>query len=437
MAYRQHPGTYDTAGSGNLGLRGPQKQPAVPGQRVVSRPMPPQSQKPPVPAPPPKYIQAAMQQSRQQQQQIMTLMNNNAPGSSVKRPQNAPYNVQQQQQHMQMMQQQYQNGYSQQQQQQQQQQQHYGQPRQMATLTPSLSQGSMSSDGEDYAGSTQNSSNSQLTNGSINKYDCQWSINDFEFGRALGKGRFGRVFLAREKKSKFVLAIKVLYKKELVKDDLHKQLRREIDIHSNLCHPNISRLYNYFHDRKYIYLMLEFAAYGELYKILRREHRFSEERSSRYIAQLTSALSFMHSKNTIHRDLKPENILVALDDRLMISDFGWSVYSPRARRKTYCGTMDYLPPEQVLRQQYDHNVDIWALGILTYEFMVGIPPFEEETQDATFKRIMRVDLRIPRHVSAEASDLIRNLLRYEPHARMPLENVKQHPWITRYNSNIN
>lgn len=97
------------------------------------------------------------------------------------------------------------------------------------------------------------------------------------------------------------------------------------------------RLYGYFHDEKRIFLMLEFAGKGELYKQLHRHGRFSEKRSARYIAQMADALHYLHGKHVIHRDIKPENLLLGVEGELKIADFGWSVHAPGNRRKTLCG----------------------------------------------------------------------------------------------------
>jgi aurora kinase len=107
---------------------------------------------------------------------------------------------------------------------------------------------------------------------------------------------------------------------------MEKQVAREIEIQSNLRHPNILRLYGHFHDRKRIMLILEYAGKGELYKHLRREDRFKEPKAAQYIAQVASALQYLHKKHVIHRDIKPENILVGLYGELKLSDFGWSVH---------------------------------------------------------------------------------------------------------------
>jgi serine/threonine protein kinase len=261
-------------------------------------------------------------------------------------------------------------------------------------------------------------------------------------------------------------------------------------------HPNILRLHGYFHDEKRIFLILEFAGRGELYKQLSKVGRFNEKRSSRvscpsscmpligvavvlqgeadrfsgggvgrnsqqYIAQMADALGYLHAKHVMHRDIKPENILIGINGELKIGDFGWSVHAPSNRRNTLCGTLDYLPPEMVENREHTDKVDLWALGVLTYEFLVGAPPFEDlsghegeppsfffpflsdrpdsvsgapiplDREDdsfictwsacadpasctrpipvATYKKIVRVQYTIPSHVSPEAQDLIRKV----------------------------
>lgn len=160
---------------------------------------------------------------------------------------------------------------------------------------------------------------------------------------------------------------------------------------------------------------------------------------------MASALLYLHKKHVIHRDIKPENILLGLDDEIKLSDFGWSVHAPSSRRTTLCGTLDYLPPEMVENKDHNEKVDLWSLGVLCYEFLVGSPPFEDlNGHAATYKRIARVDLNVPGHVSTDAKDLIqkvrdavstctnRQLLQYSPEKRLPLEQVISHPWILRH-----
>ncbi|KXS09496.1 kinase-like protein [Gonapodya prolifera JEL478] len=260
-----------------------------------------------------------------------------------------------------------------------------------------------------------------------------WGLNDFDVGKALGKGKFGRVYLARERRSGYIVALKILFKNELQQNGVERQLRREIEIQSHLRHRNILRLYGYFHDPKRVYLILEYAAQGEMYKHLKKAGVFSERKTARYIAQMSNALAYLHRKHVIHRDIKPENLLLGLQGELKIADFGWSVHAPNQRRKTMCGTLDYLPPEMVEGKEHNEAVDLWSLGVLCYEFLIGKPPFEEPgPTSATYRRITSVDVRIPESVSEGAADLIRKLLVYDPAKRLSLGEVANHPWIQQY-----
>lgn len=260
----------------------------------------------------------------------------------------------------------------------------------------------------------------------------RWSLEDFDIGKPLGRGKFGRVYLAREKKSQFIVALKVLFKSQLSKANVEHQLRREIEIQSHLRHNNILRLYGYFYDDKRVYLILEYAPKGELYKELTKKSKFSEKASATYIAQLADSLRYCHSKKVIHRDIKPENLLLGLKGELKISDFGWSVHAPSSRRTTLCGTLDYLPPEMIEGRLHDEKVDLWSLGVLCYEFLVGHPPFETKTHDDTYALISKVKFSYPEHVTIPARDLIGKLLLHRPDDRLPLDEVLKHPWIRHH-----
>lgn len=148
-------------------------------------------------------------------------------------------------------------------------------------------------------------------------------------GTALGKGKFGRVFLARERTTEFMVAMKIMFKSELRKNRVEKQVLREIEIQSHLKHPHILRLYTWFHDDRRIYLAIELASQGELYKHLKNSPngRFDEHRSAKYTYQVADALNYCHLNKVIHRDLKPENIMLTCDDNVKLADFGWSAHS--------------------------------------------------------------------------------------------------------------
>uniref|UniRef100_A0A914S333 Aurora kinase n=1 Tax=Parascaris equorum TaxID=6256 RepID=A0A914S333_PAREQ len=225
-----------------------------------------------------------------------------------------------------------------------------------------------------------------------------FTLKDFDIGRPLGKGKFGSVYLARVKGVNFIVALKValsLIPRSSICDSSSWKAE------SVFRHPHILRLYNYFDDEKRIYLILEYAERGELYKELQKYQRFEEERAAKLMFQMADALQYCHEKKVIHRDIKPENLLLGLQGELKIADFGWSV-------------------------------DLWSLGVLCYEFLVGRPPFESKTSSETYKLILKVRYDFPPHISLDARDLISKLLRRRPEERLSLKGVMQHPWIRKY-----
>nr|XP_031860924.1 uncharacterized protein CI109_003651 [Kwoniella shandongensis]KAA5527996.1 hypothetical protein CI109_003651 [Kwoniella shandongensis] len=248
-----------------------------------------------------------------------------------------------------------------------------------------------------------------------------WNLSNFDIGRPLGKGHFGRVYLARvrSKDDPFILVLKCLTKDEIMSQDVQTQVRREIEIMQQLRHPNIIRLYGWFHDATRIFLMLEYAGRGELFKQLSKNGRFSEKRSSRYVRQVANGLAYLHENQVIHRDIKPENLLIGLSGEIKIGDFGWSVYSPvENSQRTLAGTLSYVAPEMILGQPYGKSIDIWALGVLTFELICGEEPFGADTTTG------------PRHhVSRQARSFILRLLRLNPAERLPLARVAEESWI--------
>ena len=151
-------------------------------------------------------------------------------------------------------------------------------------------------------------------------------LSDFLIGKKLGSGQFGHVYLAKLKSTQFICAIKVINKKRLLKESLKciNQVRREIEIQSHLHHPNILSIYNFFWDKKNIYLVIEYANGGELFQILHNEEngRFSEPKAAFYVEQVCNAIEYIHKLNVIHRDIKPENILLS-NETIKLADFGW------------------------------------------------------------------------------------------------------------------
>lgn len=201
---------------------------------------------------------------------------------------------------------------------------------------------------------------------------------------------------------------------------------------------------------------MELASKGELYKHLKNAPfgRFNEHRAAKYTYQVADALNYCHVNNVIHRDLKPENIMLTADDNVKLADFGWSAHTNSNKRKTMCGTLDYLPPEMVDGQSYDDSIDQWCLGILCYEFLVGRPPFEADGTEGTYANIRNLNVVYPKYLSFHARNLIAQvrvcghfgiggcplnnvltkmskfqLLQKDHKSRLTLTGVMKHQWI--------
>lgn len=164
--------------------------------------------------------------------------------------------------------------------------------------------------------------------------NSKWMLQDFECGKILGQGGFGKVYLARERRSKCWVALKAL---KNGKDNKYiQQIREEIGIHKFVCDQDVSHkvveIYGCYQDKEHIYLALEYVPGGSLRDVLNYQVKLPKETVARIIKQVCEALEFLHSINVIHRDIKPENVLIGSSKTIMLADFGiaaWT-YGPRS-----------------------------------------------------------------------------------------------------------
>ncbi|KAI6182581.1 Aurora kinase C-like isoform X2 [Aphelenchoides bicaudatus] len=277
---------------------------------------------------------------------------------------------------------------------------------------------------------------------SLNDFGCtrrkdgkDWDLNHFEVGKRLGNGRFGSVYLARETSSEFVVALKILFKSE-ISSSIQYQVQREVAIQFHLHHKNILRLFGYFHDKKRIYLILEYAPGGSLYSLLQKKKLFSSALSANLISQLVSALSYLHSHGVIHRDIKPENMLLC-GEILKLADFGWSAQTCSSQMKTYCGTPDYLAPEMLQKGvPYSFEIDIWAVGVTLFEFLTGRAPFESRPGSGSnrtlYTNVAACRFRFPSNMPAGSVELIKKILVANPASRPSLQQIQDNAWIKEH-----
>jgi serine/threonine protein kinase len=259
-----------------------------------------------------------------------------------------------------------------------------------------------------------------------------FSIDDFEKGRLLGRGRFAHVWLVRERLRGYVVVLKTIQKKKIKKYRAEKALRNEIEIQSHLNeHSNILRLFGYFDDEESIHLILEYAHQGDLFYNI-HHMLMSEHKIANYIYQIAMALMYMHSRHVIHRDLKPENIFISHDGKIKIADFGWAIRT-QTPQDVIVGTVHYMAPEMMLGF-YDTKVDIWAMGILLFELFDKKLPFFPGTFEELRELFQEEGFdKVPKNAPCtEATDLVVQLLEYEPKKRINLNEVLVHPWIVRH-----
>ncbi|KAL4424995.1 hypothetical protein ABPG77_002880 [Micractinium sp. CCAP 211/92] len=259
-------------------------------------------------------------------------------------------------------------------------------------------------------------------------------LEDFELGRVLGTGSFGRVSLARHHGTGMVCAIKALSKAHIVKNQQISHLRSERDILRLLDHPLVVRMLGCCQDDQCVYFVMEYVPGGEFFSHLKSRGRLSEEAARLYAGEVLLMFEYLHALDVVYRDLKPENLLLDACGHLKLTDFGFAkVIGPR-RTYTLCGTPDYLAPEIILNKGHGKAVDWWALGVLIYEMMAGYPPFFDDDPLATYKKILKGNLTFPAHFSVTARDLIRKLLQVDLSKRYGclvggVHDIKSHPWF--------
>ena len=271
------------------------------------------------------------------------------------------------------------------------------------------------------------------------KYDKKYEIKNFSkiydgfIPIELGAGAFGHVYLVSHNITGKKYALKVMNKHKLMQTYGNCQLiYNEIDIHSKLNHPNIIKLYNISETEEEINILLEYAEKGNLYSLIKRENGLPESLASKYFLQIVNAVYFLHQNNIIHRDIKPENILIGENDVLKLCDFGWAKELTVNNRSTFCGTIEYMAPEIVGSEKYDYSVDLWSLGILLYELLMGHSPFKSKKEKHTMIKIKIHDLVFDKNkpLSNDCIKLIEGLLDINPSNRLKLKDIFNHPFIT-------
>ena len=246
----------------------------------------------------------------------------------------------------------------------------------------------------------------------------------------IGKGGFGEVWKVNHKKSNDLFVIKVLDKKRLKSQKLIEQLNLEIKIMYKVHHPHIMQLINHFEDDNNFFMIMPYASRGQLYTLLKKNVKLEQKMTAQFIRETISAVKYLHEHNIIHRDIKPENILLDQNYRVKLSDFGWSNFcNPDEKRKTFCGTPEYLSPEMVMKLPHDYRVDIWSLGVLLFECLAGYPPFTGQNEIELFRNIKQLKIKWPIDFPPLAKNLVSKILKINPEERPSLDEILKHSWF--------
>ncbi|GAA5968768.1 hypothetical protein JCM11641_000725 [Rhodosporidiobolus odoratus] len=254
-------------------------------------------------------------------------------------------------------------------------------------------------------------------------------------GELLGEGGFARVYLCTEPDGISYKALKVIDKQQLKSTKTKSKLFAEIKIHQAMQHPNIIAFEHCFEDDGNVYMQLELCSNGSLLDLLRARKRYTEPESRFYLTQLVGACDYMHANSVIHRDLKLGNLMLDENMDLRVGDFGLAalVKFPGERKKTICGTPNYIAPEILFDQKAGHSfeVDIWSIGVILYTLLIGRPPFQTKDVKNIYRKIRDNAYTFPsdHSLSPEAIDLISWILRPTPAERPTLAEILAHPWF--------
>ena len=247
----------------------------------------------------------------------------------------------------------------------------------------------------------------------------------YEIIKKLGKGGMGVVYQAHDPQIDRTVALKVLREDRVVSEDFVLRFFKEAKFIGRLSHPNIVTVYDVGRDHGTIYIAMEYLQ-GQPFNEVIRSGRLSIEKIIDIALQIANALGYAHEKGIVHRDIKPSNIILTDEGNVKLTDFGIArAEDSNAAQQTQAGvilgTPFYMSPEQVMGKRADGRSDLFSLGVILYELIVGRKPFKGDHFTAIFRAItddipvapLKIDASIPQSLS----DLIMKALSKNPNER--------------------
>jgi len=252
------------------------------------------------------------------------------------------------------------------------------------------------------------------------------SGNRYLKGKFLGKGGFARCYELTEMNSKEIFAGKIVSKQLLTKPHQKEKMTQEIAIHRAVHQQHIVEFYSFFEDDQNVYIILELCRRRSLMEMHKRRKAITEPETRYFMRQIVLACQYLHDNKIIHRDLKLGNLFLNDDMELKIGDFGLAtrVDFEGERKKTLCGTPNYIAPEVLNKKGHSYEVDVWSLGCILYTLLIGKPPFETSCLKDTYAKIKKNEFSIPPNkVSSQAKNLIHALLQPDPNSRPTMQEI--------------
>lgn len=266
---------------------------------------------------------------------------------------------------------------------------------------------------------------------------------DFEILDVISRGAFGHVIKVKKKdlaedQSATIYAMKIMWKSQVIRDRALQQVKDEVTIAMNCVdNPLIVKTWHYWQSKRFLYIITDFVENGELLSLWLKVHHFPERLAILYAVEMSLVLDYLHKHGIIYRDIKMENILLDQRGHIQLIDFGLSKWLRLGERTgTICGTIQYMAPEILSVEPYDHAVDWWSLGILIYALLSGEYPLNAakdhiQMNEKVSKHVFELD-RSRGNYTDEACDLIRKLLRKNAQRRLKsLNEIKKEPFFLK------
>ncbi|KAL4925516.1 uncharacterized protein BDV17DRAFT_272085 [Aspergillus undulatus] len=269
----------------------------------------------------------------------------------------------------------------------------------------------------------------------------------YSTGAFLGKGGFAICYEGTLLRNGRVFAMKVV-KSEMTQKKMQEKFRTELQIHSKMRHPHIVGFHRAFAFDQCIYVVLELCPNGSVMDMVRKRRCLSLPEVRRLMIQLCGAVKYLHKRNVAHRDLKMGNLFLDRNMDIKVGDFGLAAMimseKDEKRRKTLCGTPNYIAPEVLDRSKGGHTqkVDIWSLGVICFAMLTGYPPFQSKTQEEIYKKVRNLTYVWPKdgecanHIPEEAKSLVSCCLNLEEQERPEPDEIVEHPFFNMYHGCI-